>query len=329
MRACAAPRPTATAGRIWRAPRRPICRACARPAGRTAGPRSSPRYRLGDDDAAIAHDADMIRDLKHFAQMVGHVEDRGPRLAETPDDVEQMDLFMLGQARCRLVEDEKGRRQQQGLGDLDHLLLRHAEMPDETSRIDRHAELVQAPRRTGALPAPPDRTQNRRAASRPTLRLSATERSGAATAPGTRWRCRAGARRPCRRSQPPFRRCRSRRYRPDGCQRGSWRVSTCPTRSRPGARGSRRLGAPGSRRSGLELRRTPWPIRRRRAPQYRLPALRVLSPAPAAPRRAAARRRSYCSCAGRQPSGGRSYLLISCLSIFAVVSATLGMSATG
>ncbi len=109
----------------------------------------------GRDGFAVAEDRDAIRDGGDLLEAVRDVDDAGAVLAEPGHHGEQPLDLALAQRRGRLVHDEYPRVGADRLGDLDDLLLRHAERLDEPFGIDRGADAAEQLRRvlTPGFPA--------------------------------------------------------------------------------------------------------------------------------------------------------------------------------
>ena len=115
-----------------------------------SSPRSTVAGLARRDGFAVAEDRDAIRDGGNLLEAVGNVDDAGAVLAEPGDDGEEPLDLALAQRRGRLVHDQDPRVGADGLGDLDDLLLGHAERLDEPVGIDRRADPAEQLRR--ALP---------------------------------------------------------------------------------------------------------------------------------------------------------------------------------
>ena len=72
-----------------------------------------------------------------------------PLRLQRSDALEQPLDLAIGQRRRRLVHDEDARVLRQRLGNLDHLLLRDAELVHERAGIEVEAERVEQPPRVG------------------------------------------------------------------------------------------------------------------------------------------------------------------------------------
>ena len=97
---------------------------------------------------AVAEDRDPVAVVEDLHHAVRDVDDRNAARGEVAHDPEQHLCLGLGQCRGRLVEDEDAAIERQRLGNLDELLARDRERPDQHGRVDR-AERRQ--RRAGAL----------------------------------------------------------------------------------------------------------------------------------------------------------------------------------
>ena len=101
---------------------------------------------LGDqraDVAAVAHDADPVRDDFDLIHPVGNVYDAQLLRPQIPDDLEQLVDLRLRQRGGRLVKDDDLRFMADGLGDLTHLLFADGEVAHLLGRVDVDAQLVE------------------------------------------------------------------------------------------------------------------------------------------------------------------------------------------
>ncbi len=89
---------------------------------------------------AIAQHRDAIGQGEDFVEPVRDVDHADVLAPETSNDLEETIDFAIGQRRGRLVHDHDPRVRADRLGDLDDLLLRHAERLDEAIGIDRHPD---------------------------------------------------------------------------------------------------------------------------------------------------------------------------------------------
>ena len=93
-------------------------------AGRGLGPSDRP-HKL-----AVAEHGDAIGQAEDFVHLVRNIEDGDALAAEAFDDPKQPGDLGLGQRAGRLVHDEDGGRQREGLGNLDELLVADAQLSD-------------------------------------------------------------------------------------------------------------------------------------------------------------------------------------------------------
>ena len=91
---------------------------------------------------AVAHDGHPIGDLPQLLKAMRDVDDAHALRAESADDAEELVDLRVGQGGRRLVHDEDGGVQREGLGDLDHLLLRDLEVADLGARVEPQVEPV-------------------------------------------------------------------------------------------------------------------------------------------------------------------------------------------
>ena len=101
----------------------------------------------GFDRLPIAEDGDAIGNREDLLETMRDIDDAAAVRLEQPDDREQALDFAFGQRGRRLVHDDDLRVGADGLGDLDDLLLGHAERFDEARRIDRGADPAEELRR--------------------------------------------------------------------------------------------------------------------------------------------------------------------------------------
>ena len=99
---------------------------------------------------AVAQDGDVVADGEHLPHPVGDVEHCHPGLLQVGDDAKEDEGLRFGQARGRLVQDQETRIVNQGLGDLDHLLLGDREAADDRVGIEADAEPVEHGHRLAA-----------------------------------------------------------------------------------------------------------------------------------------------------------------------------------
>src|SRR5690606_28285818 len=92
---------------------------------------------------AVAQHHGMVGDLQRLFEVVGDVHERDAAGGELLDDPEE-DLDLLrGERRGGLVHDEDPRVDREGAGDLDDLLLAHAQVAHERSGIHVQAHLLE------------------------------------------------------------------------------------------------------------------------------------------------------------------------------------------
>ena len=77
----------------------------------------------GPDHAAVAHDGQVVGDFFHLVQLVGREQHRRSRLAQRADLAQQDRGFRPGQHGSGFVHHQNAGVAQQGLGDLNHLLV--------------------------------------------------------------------------------------------------------------------------------------------------------------------------------------------------------------
>ena len=92
----------------------------------------------GADQLAVLEHRDPIRDLEHLIQAVRDVQDQRPILLELAHQREQAVQLLLGEDGRRLVQDQDSPPLGHSLGDLDHLLVRDAQLPDDLVHVDPH-----------------------------------------------------------------------------------------------------------------------------------------------------------------------------------------------
>ncbi|MPN11038.1 hypothetical protein SDC9_158339 [bioreactor metagenome] len=85
---------------------------------------------------AVLEHHDRVGDLEHLAHPMGHQDERGARIAQLADQLEQRLDVAFSQARCRLVEDQDPGRGGHGLGDLHHLLFGQGQIAHHGLRGD-------------------------------------------------------------------------------------------------------------------------------------------------------------------------------------------------
>ena len=101
----------------------------------------------GLDGLPIAEDGDAIGNREDLFETMRDIDDAAAVRLEQPDDREQSLDFAFGQRGRRLVHDDDLRVGADRLGDLDDLLLGHAERFDQARRIDRGADPAEELRR--------------------------------------------------------------------------------------------------------------------------------------------------------------------------------------
>ena len=108
------------------------------------------------DDVAVAHDGDLVGDLEDLLEVVRDVDDADAVVAQ-PSDVRE-EALDLGRAerRGRLVEDDELGARRQRAGDLDGLLLGHAELARRAVEVAADADQLEPLLRQPARVAPGD-----------------------------------------------------------------------------------------------------------------------------------------------------------------------------
>ena len=92
-------------------------------------------HRLGDRELAVAQHRHAVPDLEHLLEVVRHVHDRVPLVAQLVDAREQRLGLGLRQRRGRLVEDDHARRLPEHLRDLDELARGERRLRDRRLRV--------------------------------------------------------------------------------------------------------------------------------------------------------------------------------------------------
>src|SRR5262245_5668090 len=92
------------------------------------------------DHLAAPEDRHPVGDLQHLVQLVADEDDGHALTGERAEDPEQLERLLRRQHRGRLVEDQDLRAAEEGLEDLDPLLLADADVLDPGVRIDRELE---------------------------------------------------------------------------------------------------------------------------------------------------------------------------------------------
>ena len=90
----------------------------------------------GLDQLAIAEHRDPVRQAKDFIHLVGDVKNRDAALPQAGNHAKEPGDLGLGQGGGRLVHDKDFGLERQGLGDLDQLLIAHAQRTHQSARVD-------------------------------------------------------------------------------------------------------------------------------------------------------------------------------------------------
>ena len=98
---------------------------------------------------AVAEDQDPVADLRDLVELVRDEDDGHALGGQVPDPGEEQGDFRLGQDGGRFVQDQYLGIVDQGLGDLDHLLLGHAQGADQGVRANVRIQLGQELGRPG------------------------------------------------------------------------------------------------------------------------------------------------------------------------------------
>ena len=137
-----------------------------------------PGARARRDGLAVAQHGDAIGDGKDLLEAVRDVDDADAVRLEQRDDAEQALDLALGQRRRRLVHDDDLRVGADRLGDLDDLLLGHAERLDQAHRDRSRRRSAAGARRPGWRAATSRAAATAPPASSARAMFSATVRSG-------------------------------------------------------------------------------------------------------------------------------------------------------
>ena len=108
---------------------------------------------------SVAQHRDAIGDRGNLLEPVRDVDHAGAVVAQTRDRGEELRRLPIGEGRGRLVHDQHARVGTEGLGDLDHLLLGHAQRVDTAFGVDRgpypRQQIRGTPGATGPIDPPP------------------------------------------------------------------------------------------------------------------------------------------------------------------------------
>ena len=110
----------------------------------------------GVDAEAVAKDGDAIGHREDLLEPVRNVDHADLGLTQASNHLEQPVHLAAGQRGGRLVHDDDPRIGPDRLGDLDNLLLRHAERLDHPQRVDGRSDPGQQRRRVVSPPPPVD-----------------------------------------------------------------------------------------------------------------------------------------------------------------------------
>jgi hypothetical protein len=105
---------------------------------------------------AIAQDGDGRADLRNLLEAVADVDHTRAARLELLHDPKELDDLVVRKRGGRLVHHDDVCVGADGPGDLDHLLLGHAQLPDLVAGIDRQVQLLEDGRRLSAHPGPVD-----------------------------------------------------------------------------------------------------------------------------------------------------------------------------
>ena len=134
--------------------------------------------RGGDDVAPVAQHGDAIGERHHLFDAVGDVDDADAFGGELADDAEQALALGGREGGGGLVHDEDAGVERQGLGDLDELLLAHAQAGGARLGVEVDAEAGEELCRAATTMARRSRKRPARSGSRPRKMLAATLSSG-------------------------------------------------------------------------------------------------------------------------------------------------------
>jgi hypothetical protein len=101
------------------------------------------------DDAAVAHDRDVVADVGEFVEFVRDVNQRDAAALEFGDHAEEHVDFVGRERRGGFIENEHAGVFRDGAGDFDELLLADAEIGDERGGCDREVETFEDGSRRG------------------------------------------------------------------------------------------------------------------------------------------------------------------------------------
>ena len=128
--------------------------------------------------AAVAQHGDAVGEVHHLLDAVGDVDDADALGGELADDAEEALAFGRGEGGGGLVHDEDAGVEREGLGDLDELLLAHAQAGDAGVGVEVDPEAGEERPRGGGDMARRSRKRPARSGSRPRKMLAATLSSG-------------------------------------------------------------------------------------------------------------------------------------------------------
>ncbi len=85
---------------------------------------------------AVAHDGDPVAEGKDFIEPVADVDDADALSPQVADDLEEFLDLARGKRSRRFIHDEDAGFLQEGLGDLDRLLLGDRQIPAEGVEVE-------------------------------------------------------------------------------------------------------------------------------------------------------------------------------------------------